>query len=166
MCLKPHITSAHPHTSTQIIQPVKQLVMMTNGLTNWHGWSHSAKYRATPTPSSERRMHQCKIERVTLFLANKNKLNEDETLSFVGCLKDIEFRIDERLTLPPDQPRCGFHNELCPEDNSGNVDPTTPYCIGLTVSGFVRYVTATNEENKVIHETHCVHDIHGLNSEI
>jgi len=34
--------------------------------------------------------------------------------------KDIEFLTDVRLNLPPDRPRCGFFNELCPEDNSGD----------------------------------------------
>jgi len=36
------------------------------------------------------------------------------------CWKDIEFLSDVRLTLPPDRPRCGFYDELCPEDNTGN----------------------------------------------
>jgi len=35
------------------------------------------------------------------------------------CSKDIEI-LTEEITLPPDRPLCGFHNELCPEDNSGN----------------------------------------------
>jgi len=26
----------------------------------------------------------------------------------------------EEVTLPPDRPLCGFDNEICPEDNSGN----------------------------------------------
>ena len=33
--------------------------------------------------------------------------------------KDIELLTDE-ITLPPDRPVCGFYNELCPVDNSGN----------------------------------------------
>jgi len=37
----------------------------------------------------------------------------------VYCDKDIEI-LTEEITLPPDRPRCGFYNELCPQDNSGN----------------------------------------------
>jgi len=35
------------------------------------------------------------------------------------CSKDIELLTDE-ITLPPDRPLCGFHNELCPHDHTGN----------------------------------------------
>ena len=35
------------------------------------------------------------------------------------CLKDIELLTDE-IQLPLDRPLCGFYDELCPQDNSGN----------------------------------------------
>ena len=35
------------------------------------------------------------------------------------CSKDIELLTDE-IALPPDRPLCGFYNEHCPVDTSGN----------------------------------------------
>ena len=43
------------------------------------------------------------------------------------CSKDIELLTDE-ITLPPDRPPCGFYNELCPQDNSGNFSHMSVLC--------------------------------------
>ena len=110
---------------------------------------HSLQVPAPPcvcvyTYASSRRKYNILLMNGIYHVATRK---DKYCLLSVFCSEDIEILTDE-ITLPSDRPRCGFYNELCPQDNSGNdYSSLPPSCFPLCCfNDHVRAFALINEE--------------------